>query len=126
LGFGYKNFGFLYDLVSLRLLYSGADVFVAPSIMDAFGKTIAESMACGTPVVCFDVTGPKDIVTHKIDGYLAKPFDTDDLANGIEWIINNEDYDKLCRNAREKVLREFDSKVVARKYIKLYEEVEMF
>lgn len=126
LGFEYKNFGFLYDLVSLRLLYSGADVFVAPSIMDAFGKTIAESMACGTPVVCFDATGPKDIVTHKIDGYLAKPFDTDDLANGIEWIINNEDYDKLCRNAREKVLREFNSMVVARKYIKLYEEVEMF
>jgi len=36
--------------------------------MDAFGKTIAEAMGCGTPVVCFDATGPKDIVSHKVDG----------------------------------------------------------
>jgi glycosyltransferase involved in cell wall biosynthesis len=36
--------------------------------------------------------------------------------------IDNEYY-KLCVNAREKVLKEFDSKVVAKKYIKLYNEV---
>jgi len=122
-GFEYKSFGFLYDTVSLRLVYSASNVFVAPSLMDAFGKTLAESMACGTPVVCFDATGPKDIVTHKKDGYNAKPFESKDLANGIEWVLNNENYDDLCKNAREKVLKEFDSKVVARKYIELYEEV---
>jgi len=113
LGFEYKNFGFLYDTISLRLLYSASDVFVAPSLMDAFGKTLVESMACGTPVVCFDATGPKDIVTHKVDGYKAKPFDTTDLKNGIEWVLDADNYDELCKNAREKVVREFDSKVVA-------------
>jgi len=123
LGFEYKNFGFLYDVVSLRLLYSSADVFVAPSIMDAFGKTIAESMACKTPVVCFNATGPKDIVSHKIDGYSAVAFDVEDLANGIEWILNNNQYDMLCHNAREKIIKEFDSSIIAKKYIQLYEEI---
>jgi glycosyltransferase involved in cell wall biosynthesis len=123
LGFEYKSFGYLYDNISLRLAYSSADVFVAPSLMDAFGKTLAESMACGTPVVCFDATGPKDIVTHKVDGYKAKPFESKDLSEGIEWILNAENYDELCKNAREKVLQEFDSKVVAKKYIELYETV---
>lgn len=123
LRFEYKSFGYLNDNISLRLVYSCANVYVAPSLMDAFGKTLAESMGCGTPVVCFDATGPKDIVTHKVDGYKAKPFDASDLANGIEWVINNENYDELCQNAKEKVLKEFDSKLVAQKYIKLYKEI---
>ena len=123
LGFEYKSFGYLNDNISLRLAYSCADVFVAPSLMDAFGKTLAESMACGTPVVCFDATGPKDIVTHKVDGYKAKPFESEDLACGIEWVLNTTNYDELCVNARKKVVREFDSEVVAWKYIDLYKEV---
>ena len=41
----------------------------------------------------------------------------------IEWILNASNYDKLCQNAREKVLKEFDSVVVAKKYIELYEGV---
>lgn len=123
LGFEYTGFGFLHDSVSLRLLYSAADVFVAPSLMDAFGKTLAESMACGTPVVCFDATGPKDIVDHQVNGYKAVPFDSSDLANGIRWILQSPDYATLSENAREKVLRCFDSKVVAEQYVELYKSV---
>jgi len=123
LGFEYKSFGYLNDNISLRLAYSCAEVFVAPSLMDAFGKTLAEAMACNTPVVCFDATGPKDIVSHKIDGYKAKPFDSEDLAAGIEWILNAPNYEQLSANARNKVLRKFDSKVVAKQYIKLYQSV---
>jgi glycosyltransferase involved in cell wall biosynthesis len=123
LGFEYKSFGFLHDSISLRLVYSAADVFVAPSIMDAFGKTIAESMACGTPTVCFNSTGPKDIVTHKVDGYKAQPYNAVELATGIEWVLNALNYDELCQNARDKVIKKFDSQVIAKQYIKLYEEV---
>ena len=123
LGFEYKSFGYLNDNISLRLVYSCANVFVAPSLMDAFGKTIAESMGCGTPVVCFDATGPKDIVTHKVDGYKAESFKSDDLSSGIEWILNNKNYEELCQKARNKVVGEFDSVVVAKKYIDLYEEI---
>ena len=123
LGFEYKSYGFLHDPVSLRLVYSCADTFVAPSIMDAFGKTLAESMACGTPVVSFDATGPKDIVTHKEDGYKAKPFDSADLAVGIEWVCEFEDHYKLCNNARQKATREFDNIVVAREYKQLYKSL---
>ena len=119
----YINFGYLHDNISLRLLYSAADVFVAPSIMDAFGKTLAESMACGTPVVCFDATGPKDIVDHQINGYKASPFDSVDLAQGINWILTHSNYASLSQNAREKVINCFDSKIVAKQYIGLYRSI---
>lgn len=123
LDFEYKSFNYLHDNVSLRLLYSCADVFVAPSLMDAFGKTIVEAMSCGTPVVCFDATGPQSIITHKVDGYKAIPFKSKDLAAGVEWISSSPDYMSLANNAREKVSTRYDSKVVAKKYIELYEKI---
>ena len=122
LGFENINVGYVGDNALLRSLYSASDAFVAPSIMEAFGKTLAEAMACGTPVVCFDATGPKDIVTHKLDGYKARPFDPQDLAHGIEWVCGSENYDALCREARDKVLRLFDNEVIAKQYCELYEE----
>ncbi len=121
--FEYKDFGYLTDTISLRILYSASDVFVAPSTQEAFGKTLAEAMACETPVVCFDATGPKDIVSHKVDGYKAKPFRSKDLARGTEWVLNNDKYDDLCKNARKKVEENFDIKIVAEKYKQLYEEI---
>jgi len=115
--------GFLYDTVSLRLAYSAADVFVAPTHMDAFGKTLAEAMACGTPVVCFDATGPRDIVDHKENGYRARAFEPEDLACGIKWVLYEADKKLLSEGARQKAKSCFDSKTIARKYIELYKSI---
>ncbi len=120
-----KELGFLSDTLSLRMAYSAADVFVAPSIMEAFGKTLVESMACGTPVVCFDATGPKDIVDHKINGYKAHPFDMADLAAGISFVLQQTDENKaiLTSTARESAKIFFDKKVIAQQYLDLYKEL---
>jgi glycosyltransferase involved in cell wall biosynthesis len=115
--------GHLNDDVSLVTLYSAVDVMIVPSLQEAFGQTASESMACGTPVVAFGHTGLLDIVEHKKTGYLAKPFDTNDLADGIKWVLNATNYDELSVNARKKVVREFDSSVVSDRYIELYHKV---
>jgi glycosyltransferase involved in cell wall biosynthesis len=122
-GFEVKYIPYLKDEISLPLIYNAADVTVVPSLQETFGQMSSESLACETPVVGFDSTGTADIVDHKKNGYLAKPFSPEDLAVGIEWILNSSDYDELCLHARKKVLREFDSGVVARKYINLYKEI---
>jgi glycosyltransferase involved in cell wall biosynthesis len=118
-----RYLGHLNDDVSLASLYSACDVMVVPSKREAFGQTASESLACGTPVVAFGIGGLPDIIDHKINGYLAQPFDTFDLAKGIDWVLNNENYDELSQNAREKVVREFDYGAVTKKYINLYAEV---
>jgi glycosyltransferase involved in cell wall biosynthesis len=46
----------------LARAYAGGDVFVFPSLTDTFGLVILESLACGTPVAAFPVTGPKDVL----------------------------------------------------------------
>lgn len=118
--FEYNNFGFVNHTEELRLLYSCADVFVAPSLNEAFGKTIAESMACGTPVISFDATGPKYLINHKKTGYKAKPFDSEDLANGIRWVLDNSNIENMNLLSRQRAVNEYNIEKNANKYIDLY------
>jgi glycosyltransferase involved in cell wall biosynthesis len=109
---------------NLAKVYAAADVMVVPSRYEAFGQTASEALACGTPVVAFDVTGLKDIVDRQQNGYLAKPYETEDLARGIAWVLEDPDrHQKLCRSARLKVEEKFTLQVQASAYKNLYEEI---
>jgi glycosyltransferase involved in cell wall biosynthesis len=121
--FTFTSFGFIDDVDKLRLIYSAADVFVAPSIMDAFPKAPVESMACGTPVVCFDATGLKDLMDHKEQGYKATPFNALDLAAGIEWVFDNAVKLSLSEKSRRRAVAYFDTRVIAKKYFDIYQKL---
>jgi glycosyltransferase involved in cell wall biosynthesis len=124
LGFKVHYVGRLSDDTSLVTLYSAADVMVVPSLQESFGQTASESLACGTPVVAFNATGLRDIIDHQVNGYLAKPYEIEDLAKGISWVIQNaERHEKLSFYAREKVEKEFTLELQARRYSRLYQEV---
>jgi glycosyltransferase involved in cell wall biosynthesis len=68
--------GSLHDEVSLALLYSAADVFVAPSIQDNLPNVVMEALACGTPTVAFDLGGMPDLIDHRQNGYWPPPLIT--------------------------------------------------
>ena len=78
------NLGVISSNEDLRSIYSSCDAYLFPSRVEAFGKTVLESILCGTPVVCFDSSGPAEIVKHNQTGYLCKSFETDSLVKGIE------------------------------------------
>jgi len=108
----------------LALLYSAADISVIPSRQDNLPNTAVESISCGTPVVAFNVTGLNNIVDHRINGYLAKPFDVSDFSNGIDWILSDENrHNELCIKAREKAVTCFDIDIIAKQYADLYESI---
>jgi glycosyltransferase involved in cell wall biosynthesis len=98
-GFSTRYFGHIADDGDLRKLYSAADVMVVPSIQEVFGQTATEAMACGAPVVAFGATGLLDIVEHKVNGYLAQPFEPKDLATGIQWCIEDTDRSRQLSSA---------------------------
>lgn len=117
------EFGFVADEHRLALIYSAADVSIVPSRQESFGQTASEALACGTPVVAFETSGLVDIIDHKINGYLAKPFDSGDMADGIRWCLTHNSCGKLSLNAREKVISTFDINIVSKKYRALFESL---
>ncbi len=125
LGFPIHYTGHLHDDLSLRVLYSAADAMIVPSRQEVFGQTASEAHACGTPVIAFDICGLPDIVTHQQTGWLAKPFDTEDLARGIQWVLGDAvRHAALSHQARVDAKKRFAYSVVAEKYMMIYEEVK--
>lgn len=115
--------GQLNDDISLVSLYSAVDVMLVPSIQENLSNTIMESLSCATPVVGFNIGGNPDMIDHKKNGYLAKPFNITDLAKGIDWALKADFLDSLSKNARKKVINSFDSKLVVNQYIRLYQTI---
>lgn len=116
--------GRLRDDASLVAAYSAADVFVAPSRQEAFCQTISEAMACAAPVVAFGATGPLDLVEHERSGYLARPYDTGDLARGIAWVLSEPGRRSgLSARARQRAQQDFALGPVTRRHLDLYGEV---
>lgn len=122
-GFPIHYLGHIPGDLSLCILNSAVDVMVVPSIQENLSNSIMESMACGTPVVAFDIGGNDDMIDHQQNGYLATPYDPASLAEGIDWILNYSNPHDLSHNARQKVMETFEAKKVAQQYVELYKEV---
>ena len=107
--------------IKMSDIYNLADVYVSSSLEESFGQTFIEAMSCSVPTVAFDYSGPQDIISHKVDGYLAKYKDVEDLQRGIVYCLENRE--KLGKNARLKVKEKFSYKAVANKHIELYQKL---
>ena len=116
--------GTLNDDLSLSLLYSAADIFVAPSIQDNLPNTVMEAAACGTPSVAFDIGGMPDLIKHMETGFLVKDITSNRLAEGIEWMFaeNNRSIN-LGSAARDRAEMEYSYQMAASRYAEIYEEV---
>jgi glycosyltransferase involved in cell wall biosynthesis len=124
LGFPIHYAGHLHDDISLCLFNSAADAVVVPSRMETLSNVSQEAHACGTPVVAFDVGGLLDIVEHEKTGYLAKHYDTEDLARGIRWVMDGtERRAMLSTQSRQAAVARYSYPVVAEQYLQLYKTV---
>lgn len=124
LGFATHYLGTLNDDLSLALLYSAADVFIAPSVQENLANTVLESLACGLPCVAFKIGGMPDLIEHQYNGYLAQPYQVDDLTQGIFWVLENaERRQQLSYFARQKIEQGFTVEATGAKYLSLFTEL---
>lgn len=113
--------GYISNPNILSCLYSVCDCFINPSLIENLPTTSLESIFCNTPVVCFDVGGSSDIIVHKETGWLATPYNTDEIVEGIEWCIQNKtDLSKKCF---EKAVKDFYKDDIISKTISLYKRL---
>ena len=117
-GFESYSMGFVSSEETMAMIYSAADIFIAPSLEENLANTVLEALACGTPVVAFDIGGMPDLIEHKKNGYLAKPYEVLDLIEGIDFCCENRQ--ELSEYARKKVESEFNEVKIGKDYFELY------
>lgn len=121
-GVGLKGhfLGTFHDDLSLRAVYSAADVFVAPSRQDNLPNTVVEAAACGLPTAAFDIGGMSDIVDDGATGVLAKPFDVSALAGAIHRLLVSPIEREIVRSAAQ---AKFSLEATVPSYISLYQKM---
>jgi glycosyltransferase involved in cell wall biosynthesis len=111
-------------------LYRRAALAVFPfvetksGIQEGFGLVVVEAMGCGCPVIAGDLPAIHDSITHEESGLLVSPGNSDVFADTILRALNDPDLCfRLAREARKRVLEQFDWEVIAKKYAGLYNKV---
>jgi glycosyltransferase involved in cell wall biosynthesis len=109
------------DELSMSFVYSAADVFVVPSLQDNSPNTALEALACGLPMVAFDVGGLPDMVRNNCTGVLVEPGNSRALGSAIRKLLDDEGRRRqMSANCRRIAVEEYGMDVQARRYEELY------
>jgi glycosyltransferase involved in cell wall biosynthesis len=83
----------------MALYYQAADVYAFPALAEAFGKTVAEAMACSLPVVASRIGGINEQIADGDNGYLVPAADAGAMAGAIQGLLDNETLHRRIGNA---------------------------
>lgn len=120
-GFRVHKMDYVGDTRTLVRLYNAADTFVLPSLQDNLPNTVAESLACGTPVVGFRTGGIPEMVRHGETGYLSDAKNSLSLANGI-YTMMFFDHARKRQSVADQAKELFGEEIVAKRYMDVYEK----
>ncbi len=105
-------------------LLKSSDIFCLPSRREAFGLVNAEAMITGLPVVASKAGGIPEIVEDGVTGFIVEKENSEALTNALVKLIKSpEKRLQMGQAGKERVLKEFDAKVMAKKYEDLYEKI---
>jgi glycosyltransferase involved in cell wall biosynthesis len=105
-------------------LFRSVDVVVLPSYREGLPKGLIEAGACGVPLVTTDAPGCREVVSHEVDGLIVPVRDAAALAAAIVRVWADPALRlRLGRASREKVLRNYDDRIVIHKTMAVYREL---
>ncbi len=108
----------------LKAAFYASDVVIMSSIcLDTFGMVNVEAMACKKPVVATCFGGSREVVLDGETGYIVNPFDIEEMAGKIVYLLNNPDIaKKLGEAGYERVKKEFNLEKMVNNYLSWYNE----
>lgn len=109
--------GFIDD-DDLPAVYSGAAVFVFPSLYEGFGLPVLEAMACGAPVVTSNAASMAEVAGGA--AMLVDPRDVAGLAAAVAQVLHDERLRERLRGAGLARARQFSWKTAARQTLDAY------
>jgi glycosyltransferase involved in cell wall biosynthesis len=109
---------------TMATAYAAADLFVHPTRAETFGLVAMEALACGTPVVSFNVGGIPETVRHEETGLLADPEDAEGLARHLaRLILNPEERERMGKRGRNLVVTDFNFDLHVDRHLALYQQL---
>jgi glycosyltransferase involved in cell wall biosynthesis len=118
-----KTIQYISDESLMAEVYNLADVFLYTSLVESCPMTIIESMACGVPVVAFEAQGVQELV-DKDSGFLSKTGDVLELANDVEFLLDNKELkENMSISGRRKIVESFSLERMLTEYKKLYKNI---
>ncbi len=115
--------GFVDSVEKQSEAFSACDFVIVPSLEDNLPQVAMEAMACGTPVVGFDVGGLPELIEDRIDGLLVSRGNGEQLAAAFDWLIANPDSCRhMGRRARLKMERNYAQELQAERYSEIYRQ----
>lgn len=104
--------------------YARCTVFVLPTLFETFGNVVVEAMASSKPVIATRTIGPSEIIEHGKNGFLVDPGNSSQLAKFLDLTLGDERLRKsIGVRARRDASKNFDSKTIATKFLKICEQV---
>ena len=76
---------------NIEKYYAASDIFVLPTLYDAFANVCLEAMACGLPIITSDSNGAADLIRDNENGYILKTQKADELAARIKALEDESD-----------------------------------
>jgi glycosyltransferase involved in cell wall biosynthesis len=93
---------------NLGALYAAHDLFVTPTLNEAFALVVLEALACGLPVIGTDIAALRGVVRDGANGLLVPAEDPRALANAIETLARDEALRlRLAANAHASVIPQY-------------------
>ncbi len=106
----------------LPAYYSGAEVFVLPSLYEGFGFPVLEAMACGCPVITSNTSSLPEVVGEA--GIMVDPHNTDSLAQAMRRVLTDSELsNNMIRKGLEQAKR-FSWEKTAEQTLEVYNKVE--
>jgi glycosyltransferase involved in cell wall biosynthesis len=106
---------------TLRAFYQAASAFVFPSLYEGFGLPPLEAMACGTPVVCSNVSSLPEVVGDAAE--IVNPENVFDIARGMREVLLNQPRRSLLVERGFEQARRFSWERTAQQVLDAYEEI---
>jgi glycosyltransferase involved in cell wall biosynthesis len=118
------NYGVIDDEAEIANLYRAADLFLMTSRQENLPNMVSEAMSSGLPCVAFAVGGIPEQISHRENGCLVDPFDTDAMSSEVSWLLSAKvEHLAMGRKAREFAQDRYSLQKVASQHIVLYEKV---
>jgi glycosyltransferase involved in cell wall biosynthesis len=102
-----------------------SDIFILPSIADAFGNVYVEAMACGLPVIAAKAGGVWESIENNVNGFLVQPDNLDEMVDKVNFLKDVKERKKMSKEALRLFEEKFTWPILYEQYKSVYTKLNI-